>query len=74
MKVSRDYISKLDSREKNDSDLCKKKGESFQNERLLFFTILNRGVLTPELQIQRKPPNPLRAYATDLYNWCLQTP
>ena len=57
MKVSPDYISKLDSTEKHDSNLYMKKGESFQNMRISFFSSRQSKVDT------RLPP--FRAHATD---------
>ena len=59
MKVFQDFISKLNSTEKHESNfgnLGMKKGCSFQKERFsFFFKSLMEGVLTPE------PPG---AYAT----------
>ena len=60
MKVFEDFISKLDSTEKNESNfgnLSMKKGGSFQKERFSFLINLQWGV------DPRNPPPP-RAYAT----------
>ena len=68
MKVFQDFISKLDSTEKHESNfdnLCIKKGGSFQKERFSFLLKSSMGgLLTPE-----PPPPPVRTPLT----WPMKT-